>query len=342
MYRIIPGFLNAASAFFVFMFVFMAFFAALPAEDLVSFDGGSINEADIAREGAISLYEAQAQVEELRRQILVKILKQRLVLLEEKNTQKKWHELIVLFIDKNYNADSAGVLKKLYSDADVKPYDPTGDYNEPATEDDQLKLQVENAYIVSLIQKYKVEFNLPQPQTPVLSIDIENQPFWGKPDAKITIVEFSDFECPYCKKMQTDILKIRKEYGDKIKWVFIDFPLEFHKNATLAHIGAHCAAEHTVAGQNGYFELQQLLFQSSPVLDKKTILELARSLKINLKDFQTCLDDKDGKRKKQVEANAGYAKKLGISGTPTVFINGKYHPGFLDYETLKEIIDKEL
>jgi protein-disulfide isomerase len=354
MYKIF-NFLMSASLIFI-----STGFDSINADVLASFDGGKVEESETLQAGAIPFYEIQLQEERLKQQVMLNLLKDKLVAIEENTSGKKWKQLIVEFIDKTYNAELSKNLKTYFNNTATKSGDFSEQGGEPGNESEdegrQTRYEVENKYFLSLVKKYNVKFNFKNPQPPVIAIDTTNQPWWGKSDAKVTIVEFSDFECPYCKRMQNDILKIKAKYSDKIKWVFIDFPLEFHKNAMLAHIGAHCGAEEGAAedgtaekgagkqkdANNKYFELQQLLFQSSPTLDKKTIVDLAQSLRLDSKNFQTCINDKDDKKKKQIEGNARYGKKLGISGTPTLFINGKYHPGLLEYKELEEIIEREL
>ncbi|MDH4262643.1 MAG: DsbA family protein [Spirochaetia bacterium] len=333
--------------FTVLIVLFVSLINPVYPETMAKFRGGQIEESDVLQAGAIALYEFKMQEAGLKQQILLNLLKVKLISLEEKSSGKKWNQLIIDFIDKNYDSESSKHIKNYYNKY-AKSDSIMESENESTDIDQQLKFEIENQYTLSLFKKYNVKLNFNRPEPPVVQINTDNKPYWGKSNAKVTIVEFSDFECPYCKKMQVDIQKIKMKYGDKIKWVFIDFPLEFHKNAMLAHIAAHCAAEQGNLKNNlknsneYYFNFQQLLFQNAPVFDKNNIINLAESLHYNKKTFQTCLNDDDDKIKNQVQDNTQYGKNLGISGTPTMFINGKYYPGLLELNELEEIIDGEL
>lgn len=304
---------------------------------MAAFDGGKIEESEVIRHGAIALYELRTQEEALKQQILLTMLKEKLVSIEEKSTGKKWPQLVSEFIDNHYDKASAENAKKYFFEF---PSNTSGG-NDEENEEMQIKLEIENRYIISLIKKYNVKLKFSRPEPPVLDINTKNQPFWGKADAPLTIVEFSDFECPYCKKMQNDIQKIKSRYSQQIKWVFIDFPLQFHRNAMQAHIAARCAGEQDHGNFDKYFDLQQLLFTSSPALEKADIANLTRKAGLNSEKFNKCMLDKNEVKKKSIEQNIEYGKKLGISGTPTIFINGKYYPGLLDYSELEEIIENE-
>ena len=335
--------------FIILIFLLLTLFAQSKTQEAyIIYNGGKIDENDIIKQGAIPLYEFSLREAELKRQIMLEILKERLKEAEEKSSKKTWNQLIVNFIEETYDKELAEKTKTYFQDNGNKqlPVETeAGESNTPDGDENQessLKMNAENKFMISLLKKYNVQFNLTQPRPPTLDINIKNQPYWGKSDAKITIVEFSDIECPYCKRMQPDIQKIKSKYSDKIKWVFIDFPLHFHQQAYLAHKAAYCAQDQAIHQKNLFFDMQLLLFQSSPSLDKSSILKLAHSLNLDQKKFEFCLNDQNGKKKLIIDRNVEYGQKLGISGTPTIFINGVYHPGLLNYNELQEIIDREL
>lgn len=164
----------------------------------------------------------------------------------------------------------------------------------------------------------------------------DDDPSLGPADAPITIIEFSDYECPYCRKWYNEVfLRLQRDYAKEVRIVFRDFPLSsIHPNAIPAAVAANCAGE-----QGAYWEYHNLLFSSSD-LDPETYLEYARQLKLDQKAFQTCLED--GKNEEEVMADYQYAAALGVRSTPTFFVNGIPVIGAQPYDVFSELIEKEL
>jgi protein-disulfide isomerase len=163
----------------------------------------------------------------------------------------------------------------------------------------------------------------------------------GDKNAKVTIVEFSEYECPYCQRyIQQAYTQIMDEYGDKIRYVFHDYPLEFHQHAkTMANV-ARCAGE-----QNKYWQMHDLLFANRNEWAEKedvteTVVGYADTLDLDAAGFRACVtNDKYGK---EVQADFTLGQKVGVSGTPTFYINGRQLVGAQPYAAFKVIIDEEL
>lgn len=156
------------------------------------------------------------------------------------------------------------------------------------------------------------------------SLSPQNSPISGKviegnPNANVTIVEFSDYECPYCQRFyKTTYQQIKKEYIDtgKVNLIFKNFPLNIHKNSEKAAEAALCAEE-----QGKYYEMYNLLFENGTKGGIKEFKEYAKKLNLNKDAFDTCLDS--GIMKKTIQKDIAQGKKLGVTGTPTFFINGQ-------------------
>ena len=175
-----------------------------------------------------------------------------------------------------------------------------------------------------------------QPQK--LNIDVDDGPVLGNKNAPVTIVEFSDFQCPYCGRFFTQTLpSIKKDYIDtgKVKLVFRDFPLSFHPNAEPAAEAAECANE-----QGKYWEYHDKLFENQDSLSSELYIKLAGDLGLDVDKFKTCIET--SKYKQEVEDDFNYGQSVGVSGTPTFFINGIKLVGAQPYEAFKQIIDAEL
>jgi len=164
----------------------------------------------------------------------------------------------------------------------------------------------------------------------------ENNYTLGSKDAKVAIVEFSDFQCPACGSAHPIIKRITQEYGDKILFVYRHFPL------IAAHQYALKAAEAVeAAGEQGKFwEYHNLLFENQENLKTKDLTKYAKDLGLDIDKFEDAL--KTGKFKDKVTADMDDAEKLGVSSTPTFFINGQKYVGVLPYEKFKSLIENGL
>lgn len=171
----------------------------------------------------------------------------------------------------------------------------------------------------------------------VYEVDIDDDAIKGNPDAKITIIEFSDYQCPYCAKAEATLKKIAENYSDKVRFVYRDFPLDFHDNAQKAAEATECAKE-----QGRFWEYHDLLFakQDKWSEDSKEFKKYAKDLGLNESQFAQCLDS--GKYKEEVKKDLSDGEAVGVSGTPAFFINGRKLVGAQPYEEFKNIIDDEL
>jgi len=202
---------------------------------------------------------------------------------------------------------------------------------------------------VTLDGKYLVSQPIPltggqQPSANPGKVDvvIGDSPRKGSKDAKVTIVEFSDYQCPFCGKFYTDTYKqLVKDYVDtgKVQIIFKDFPLTaIHEHAQKAAEAARCAREQI--GDTGYFMMHNKMFENQDKLAVDDLKKLARTLDIDGKKFDSCLDS--GKYEQAVKDDEAYGQKLGVTGTPAFFINGQKLEGAQPYSAFKKIIDQEL
>lgn len=178
-----------------------------------------------------------------------------------------------------------------------------------------------------------------------VNVSADNDSFLGNEKAKVMVIEFSDFQCPFCRSFWRDTLpQLKKEYidTDKIKFVYRDFPLDFHVGAKPAAEGAECARD-----QDKFWELHDKIFQEQDKQGQGTIsftktdvVKWAGQVGLNMTKFNQCLDS--GKYKIEVEKDIADGSAAGVSGTPTVFINGRSLVGAQPYSSFKAIIDEEL
>ena len=178
-----------------------------------------------------------------------------------------------------------------------------------------------------------------------VNVSADDDPFLGNKNAKVTIIEFSDFQCPFCRTFWRDTLsQLKKEYidTDKIKFVYRDYPLGFHQGAKPAAEGAECARD-----QGKFWELHDKIFQEQDKqgqgtiqFSKSDVIKWAGQIRLDMTKFNQCLDS--GKYKAEVEKDFADGTAAGVSGTPTTFVNGRSLVGAQPYSSFKAIIEEEL
>ncbi|MDG1949504.1 MAG: thioredoxin domain-containing protein [bacterium] len=164
----------------------------------------------------------------------------------------------------------------------------------------------------------------------------------GNVDAEITIIEYSDFECPFCQRFHPTVQQALDEYGDQVRWVFRHFPLSFHANAESAALAAECAGEQ---GNDYFWEFGDLLFENMDSLGESTYQEIVAEVGVNASDWQTCFDEERYISKIRTQAQEGGS--AGVTGTPGSFIvdaDGNAIPlkGALPYSSVSAAIDSLL
>ncbi|MEW6611026.1 MAG: DsbA family protein [Patescibacteria group bacterium] len=173
----------------------------------------------------------------------------------------------------------------------------------------------------------------PSAGTQVLNVWTSDDPTTGALDARVTIVEFGDFECPYCLEAYPVIKNLRTQYQGTIRLQYRDFPVsDAHPHAQSAAEAAECAH-----AQGKFWEYHDLLFENSAHLTREDLGKYARQLDLNLKMFNQCLDGRV--KADEVVADFNNGRALGVNGTPTFFINGVKYEGALSEEEFKDIVE---
>lgn len=160
-------------------------------------------------------------------------------------------------------------------------------------------------------------------------------PVRGVASAPITIIEFSDYQCPFCARVNPTLEMVRQTYGDKVKIVFKDFPLPNHPQAPKASEAAHCAGE-----QGKYWEMHDQMFANQRALNVPELKQYAAGLGMDAAKFDQCLDS--GKHAGLVASGLAQGEKMGVNSTPTLYINGRPLIGAQPFEAFKQVIDEEL
>lgn len=175
-------------------------------------------------------------------------------------------------------------------------------------------------------------------ETARLDVSIDDDTIKGDKNAPVTIIEFSDFECPFCTRFYKNTLpQLEEEYikTGKVKFVYRDFPLSFHANAQKAAEAAECAAE-----QNKFWEMHDKLFEEGVKGGVDSFKQFASELGLDTAEFNDCLDS--DKMTSEVKKDFADGQKAGVSGTPAFFINGISLSGAQPFESFKQVIEAEL
>ncbi|MBN1437897.1 MAG: thioredoxin domain-containing protein [Anaerolineales bacterium] len=168
------------------------------------------------------------------------------------------------------------------------------------------------------------------------SASAQDDPSWGPADAKVTIVEFAEFECPYCRQWYTNVYeKLYQTYSDRVRFVFRDYPLSFHANARPAAVAANCAG-----AQGRYWDYFKLLYGDSRGLGSSLYSTYAQEIGLNVSAFSSCLTG--GQYDNEIDLDLKDAERLGVSGVPAFFVNSQFISGMQPFEVFQRAIEKEL
>jgi protein-disulfide isomerase len=191
--------------------------------------------------------------------------------------------------------------------------------------------QAERAFVEKLRATATIQSFLAAPESPVFSISTTDQPSLGKADAPVTIVAFTDYQCPSCAAMHPELERLVKEYGNKVRLVTRDFPLSQHTEAFKAAEAAEAARD-----QGKYWEYIQILLHNQSALTVDKLKGYASELALDRTKFDSALDS--GKFAESVQRDIEDGMKLGINSTPAIFINGR-RVSVQGYDELKAIVD---
>jgi protein-disulfide isomerase len=190
--------------------------------------------------------------------------------------------------------------------------------------------------LVDELRRERVPVQVIRPiEPPRESITIEPGDPASRAQAPIEIVEYSDFQCPYCRELAPTLSKILEKYGSRVRLVWKDYPLSIHSFAREAAEAARCAAD-----QDRFWQYHDILFQRQAEFAHAAFLEFARHLNLEMTAFESCL--RSGKYSLDLAAAAEEAQQLDITSTPTVFVNGRRITGVVPFEVLDRILADEL
>lgn len=314
--------------------------AATPAPDSVvaKIGDAKITMAELDEHVAAQLRELTDQAYEVRRQGLDQMVNQRLVqgaafkkgLTEDKFLQDE--------VDKKVQAPSDAEVKKFFeqNSAQLPPGAKLADFKERIAQFLRRQAQSEQAKatFTELRKEAGVEVLLTPPPKPRVQVEAKG-PTTGPADAKVVMVEFSDFECPFCSRAKNVVDEVMKKYPGKIRLVFRQFPLSFHSHAKKAAEASLCAD-----AQGKFWPYHDALFADQKHLEPAELKAAAKKLGLDEAAFASCLDG--GSKGATIEEDLAAAQRAGVTGTPAFFINGVLLSGAQPIEEFERVIDAEL
>jgi protein-disulfide isomerase/copper chaperone CopZ len=310
--------------------------AADRARVLATVNGQNITSADIEESLRPLIYSVQEQVYTLRKQdVEVKIND---TLLEQEAQKRKVTTRALLDTEVTSKVPVVGEAQaQKFFDENKERIN--GDFAQTKFQIIQYLQERENqqanaAFAQRLRAAAQVQTFLTPPEPPVYTISTDDQPMKGNPAAKVTIVEFTDFQCPSCAQAQPILERIADEYADRVRFVVRDFPLSQHAQAMKAAEAAEAARE-----QGKYWEYVALLFRNQSALQVEKLKEYATQLGLDRAKFDAALDS--GRFTDKVHRDMLEGQRVGVSGTPTIFINGR-RISDRSYEGLKAVVEAAL
>ncbi|MBP9681243.1 MAG: DsbA family protein [Bacteriovorax sp.] len=284
------------------------------------------------------LYEAEMKVYEIKFGKLQAMLLEKFMNQDPNKKGLSNDEFLNKFIAKEIKISDAEI-EKFIKERQIPKEQVNGEIRERIKQflEVEAKKVAVDKWIAEKTKKTPVEVYIAKPQRPVFDVNVKDAPFKGSSDAKVTIVEYSDFQCPFCSKAANVVGELEKKYGNKIKIAFKNYPLPFHSQARLAAEAALCANE-----QNAkyFWKMHDAMFADQTKLGKEDLMATAKKIGLKEADFKSCLDS--SKHKAVIDNDMAEGQKIGIKSTPTFFINGKLVSGAQPIEVFSEVIDEEL
>jgi protein-disulfide isomerase len=191
--------------------------------------------------------------------------------------------------------------------------------------------KAKEAYLTQLRGDYGVVVELNQPTG---KVEVGSDPRIGSEKAPVQVVEFADYECPYCQKVSEDLIRLREQFGTQVSLVYKDYPLPMHAYAEHAAEAARCAGV-----QGKFWEFHDSLFETKK-LQVSDLKAEARTLKLDTAKFDQCLDS--GEQATIIKKDVVEGQHLGLTGTPSFFVNGHFMSGAIGYAKLRETVLQEL
>jgi protein-disulfide isomerase len=308
------------------------------AEALADVNGVAISNDDVEKALGAPLANLQEQVYSMKRRMLEALINEQLLASEA----AKRGITVTSLLDAEVTA-KVGLVMEQEIDSVYKTHKTQLKGDETAIRD-QIRAQLQRqklaaqreTFLKRLRSQAIVTVHLKAPPIFRVAVNADGAPFKGSAIAPVTIVKFEDFHCPYCRRVQATFAEILARYGDKAKLVHLDFPLdEVHPGARKAHEAARCAHE-----QGRFWAYHDLLYSNAPKTNQDTLRTYAEEVGLDMMAFEQCVSS--GKYQGMVQKDVEEGRRLGVTGTPVFFINGRQLVGAQPLEIFTQIIDDQM
>ena len=302
---------------------------------LAKINGEPITDAEVSERVKNNLRKVESQIYDIKKEGLDAIIEEKLLTIEAKKKGVSADELIKTEIESKVEEPTEAEISTFYNMFKKRFKDAPLDQVKDKLVDQIKSTKRQTAYgqfIESLHKSAKLEILMARPR---VEVAVDDDPSKGNAKAPITLIEFSDFQCPFCKRARETVNKVLETYGDKVHYVFRDYPLSFHKQAKKAAEATQCAGD-----QKKYWEYNALLWEKQGQQEIDKLKEYAKELGLNEKQFSQCLES--DKYAEEVDKDLEDGITAGVSGTPAYFVNGMLISGAQPFERFQELIDEEL
>ena len=297
--------------------------------------GEPVYEDELLRSLQAQLRQLHTQEYELKRRALDDLINQKLLEAEAKKRSVPAEQLLQQEVDSRAAEPTDAEVEAFYLGQRDRLNRPLDDVKAQLRQTlKQAKLQqARQNYFLRLREKAQVAILL---RPPKVEVAYDPARLKGSARAPVTIVEFSDFQCPYCRNVQATLKEVAAKYGDRVAFAHRDFPLRsLHPQAQSAAEASRCAGE-----QGKFWEYYDALFASQAKLDAGALAGYARSVGLDEKQFDSCVAG--GKYRGKIEEDVQDGTRIGVGGTPAFFINGVFLSGAQPAAAFEKVIDEEL
>lgn len=299
---------------------------------VIEINGTTLTRADVERKYPTALFQAKNTYFEAERKALEQLVDDFLLEQQAKRENVTVAQLLETHVNGAIAKDPSEEALRVYFEGvdTTEPYEAVRGKIIDALRQRRLA-KAKTAYIQSLRKTATIAVRLSPPRA---DISVAASPVRGAGSGPLTLVEYADYECPYCQQIQPALERLEAEYKGKLAFAFKDVPLPMHANAQKAAEATRCAE-----AQGRYWQFHDQLF-SRKQFDVAGLKGLAKDLSLDTAAFDKCLND--GEKAEAVRKDVSEAQSLGIQGTPTFFVNGRYISGAAGYEQLRAVLEEEL
>jgi protein-disulfide isomerase len=317
----------------------LAIVAQTPAasEPLAEVDGEAITAEEVEKAIAAQLSKLEEQIYDLKRQQVESLIAQRLLAREAVKRGMTVQALLDAEVTGKVEPVTEQEIETFYQTNKARLKGDEVTLRERIRAHLQQKLAAQReAFVQSLRSQAKVVVHLKAPPVFRAEVSVDGAPFRGSATAPVAIVEFTDFHCPICQRVLPTLRQLESQYGDKVKLVFRDYPIDnLHPAARKAHEPARCAHD-----QGKFWAYHDALFANAPKAGPEQLKTYAQEVGLDVAAFEQCVNS--GTYQAAVQSDVEEGTRVGVTGTPAFFINGRLVSGAQPLESFVRMIEEEL